>query len=204
MLFFGEAQVFNSPANTHSSWPSQVHFLGITCLWPTFKLYNKCSAFSSAYYCSNPYHSAPICTVAGEQSHTWQLVSSERQGASLEGDHPPSHPSQQYLHSEMALTGAQLSFHASIQSLFCSALSPEPGPVVKDFILFSFSGTICFEEHSCGSCQAPFQGEKIQVALFPLSLPNVYIPADTVVSQEGAVAGGHGLCSLAIVTWHWA
>lgn len=105
----------------------------------------------------------------------------------------------------MALTGAQLSFHASIQSLFCSASSPEPGTGVKDFTLFSSSSTVCFEEHSCGSCQAPFQGEKIQVALFPLSLPNVHIPADTtVVSQEGALAGGHGLCTLAIVTWHWA
>lgn len=100
--------------------------------------------------------------------------------------------------------GAQLSFHASIQSLFCSASSPEPGTGVKDFILFSFSSTVCFEDHSCGSCQAPFQGEKIQVALFPLCLPNVYIPADTRVSQEGALAGGHGPCTLAIVPWHWA
>lgn len=115
--------------------------------------------------------------------------------------HPPS---QQYLHSEMALVGAQLSFHASIQGFFCSDSSLKPGAGVKDFILFSFSSTGCFEEHSCGSCQAPFQGEKIQVALFPLSLPNIYIPADTAVSQEGALAGGHGLCSLAAVPWHWA
>lgn len=163
-----------------------------------------CFQLSLLLFKSIPFgHHLYTCRRA-EESHTWQLVSSGRQGASLERDHP-THPPQQYLHSEMVLAGAQLSFHASIQSFFCSASSPEPGTGVKDFILFSSSHTVCFEEHSCGSCQAPFQGEKIQVALFPLSLPNVHIPADTTtMSQEGALAGGRGLCTLAIVTWRWA
>lgn len=92
MLFFGEEKVFNSPANTHSSQPSQLHFLGITCLWPTFKLYNKCSAFSSASYCSNPYHSATICGLQESRGKSHLAAGLFRKARCFPGGWSHTHP----------------------------------------------------------------------------------------------------------------
>lgn len=138
MLFFGEVQVFNSPASTHS-FPSQVHFLGITWPWPTCQLYNKCSAFRSAYYCSNPYHSAIKCTPAGERRKVTLGSSGLFRRASCFPLREIARPPQQYRHSARPLVGAQHSFHTPLQYPFCSNSSLKPGTGVKHFILSSFS-----------------------------------------------------------------
>lgn len=46
---------------------------------------------------------------------------------------------------------------------FLQRLKPKATHWCGGFHPFQFlSGTICFEEHSCGSCQAPFQGKRFR------------------------------------------
>lgn len=96
-----------------------------------------------------------------------------------------THPCQQHQHSEMPLVSARLSFLTSLQHLFCSKASPKPGTAIKDFSLFSFS-LVPFASRNIPVVLARlFSREKdlIQVALLPLSLPKVYIPADAAGQQ---------------------
>lgn len=83
---------------------------------------------------------------------------------------PPgkNHPliSQQNQHSEMLHLGTPLSFHTPPAMLFLQKKKPQAlsqASVCQGFHPFQFlAGTVCFEEHSCGSCQAAFQRKRFR------------------------------------------
>lgn len=103
-------------------------------------------------------HNLYTCRRVAE-SHAWQLVSAGRLCACPRGNHPLI--SQQYRHSEMLHLGAPLSFHTPPATLFLQRKKPQAlsqASVCQGFHPFQFlAGTVCFEEHSCGCCQAAFQ-----------------------------------------------
>ena len=95
-----------------------------------------------------------------EETHTWQLVSSGRLGASPEGNCPPI-PTVQTFRDTSRWCSALLSYPPAMP--FLQRLKPEGRHWCQGFHPFQFlSGTVCFEEHSCGSCQAPFQGKRFR------------------------------------------
>lgn len=130
-----------------------------------------------------------------EESHSWQLVSSRRQGASLEGGHPLIHPNSTCTQSWLSM-GLSSPFVPPSKA-FSAAPPAQSQALVSRVSSFSVS---LFASRNIPVVPARLLSGgrgRIQVALFP------YVPADTRVSQQGALAGGHGLCTLAIVTWHW-
>lgn len=184
MLFFGEAQVFNSPANTHSSLPSQVHFLGITWLWPTSQLHSKCSAFRSAYCCSNPHCSFVHLWESGGKSHL--AAGPFRKARCIPWGKLLTHPNSRAFRDTSPWCSAPLSYPPVMPLL--QRLKPEAHDWCQGFHPFQFlSGTVCFEEHSCGSCQAPFQGKRFRW-LHSLCLCQTF--TFLLTPQDSCVAGG--------------
>lgn len=153
-------------------------------------------------------HHSYTCRRA-EQSHTWQLVSSGRLGASLEHlpwrspTHPPT-PRVPALRDGSCWGSGLLScLHAK---LFLQCLQPRAKHWCQGFHPFQFLGA----PHPFSSGNIPLilarllsRGKRFRW-LCSLCLCQRLTFLLTRVSQQGAGAGGHGLCTLAMVTGHWA
>jgi len=71
---------------------------------------------------------------------------------------------------------------------FLQRLKPEARHWCQGFNPFRFLfGTVCFEEHSCGSCQAPFQGKRFRW-LRSLCLCQTF--TFLLTQQDSSVTGG--------------
>lgn len=95
-----------------------------------------CFQLSLLLFKSIPFsHHLSTCRRAGER-HTWQLVSSGRQGASLEGDHPPTLPTVPAFRDGSCWGSALLScLHTR---LFLQRLKPEARRWCQGFHPFQF------------------------------------------------------------------
>lgn len=105
-------------------------------------------------------HQVYTCRRA-EESHTWQLWSLQKGFVlSPEGNRPPT-PTVPTFSEASRWCSALLSYPPAIP--FLQRLKPEARHWCQGFHPFQFlTGTVCFKEHSCGSCQAPFQGKSFR------------------------------------------
>lgn len=120
-----------------------------------------------------------------EESHVWQLASSGRLDAFPGGNHP-SIPTALTFRDASHWCSVLLSYPPAMP--FLQRLKPEARHWCQGFNLFQFlSGTAGFEEHSCGSCQAPFQGKRFRW-LHSLCLCQTF--TFLLTTQDSSVTGG--------------
>lgn len=134
MLFFGEAQVYNNPASTHSSLPSQVHFfLGDNLTLTYLSAIQQMQCFQISLL---PFR----ITTLSHNLHMSSRKSHNEAGFCRKAVCLPAwiFPTDSH-YSEMHSLGACCPFIAPMQYFLGRASSFKSGIGVKDFILFSFS-----------------------------------------------------------------